>query len=310
SNNDSLNVSINEASVIPRYNKIAFGKRAGHQVDRTEMKLNKIQLKNISTGDLIKHRLKAHTFSIHHLNVSVFRDRRLPRLKDTQYLPVEMIRQIPVPVHLDTFKIDNGVVEYEEFPKEGDHTGTLKIENAGITITPFISHHLKGDPDRMLMTTKGSIMGSGKIFASIYLPFHSDNYKVKGAIENLELTKLNDGSENLGKIHIKSGFLDSLGFDFSFNKVKSSGKIVGVYHQLIIQPLKNNSDKKKIAKFRSFVLRHLIIPLNKDRSLAEKKRTGEIDYPYDPTRKVSYYLLQSLLTGIKSSFKLGFLLPK
>ena len=139
------------------------------------------------------------------------------------------------------------------------------------------------------------------------LPLRSGQYEVTGSIRNLDLVRLNSSAENLGKIHIKSGLLDSLGFQFSFDDKRSTGKIVGIYHQLIIQPL---SKKKKVQGLKSFMLRHLIIPLDKDRSLAEKKRTGKIDYKRDPTRKVSYYLLQSLLTGIKSSFSLGFLLPK
>ena len=67
---------------------------------------------------------------------------------------------------------------------------------------------------------------------------------------------------------------------------------------------------KNVADFASFMLRHLIIPLNKDKSLPEKKRTGNVNYMRDPTRFVSHYFLQSLLMGVKKSFTLGFLLPK
>jgi hypothetical protein len=91
---------------------------------------------------------------------------------------------------------------------------------------------------------------------------------------------------------------------------KSTGKIIGAYHNLVIQQLKKHSDEKKVLKIPSFALRHLIIPLNKPASLPEKKRTGSVDYKRDPTRMVSYYFLQSLLTGVKASFTLGFLLPK
>ncbi|HET6996296.1 MAG TPA: hypothetical protein VFI06_14985, partial [Chitinophagaceae bacterium] len=131
-----------------------------------------------------------------------------------------------------------------------------------------------------------------------------------GEIDNLDLTQLNSSSENLGKIRIKSGLLDFLSFDFVMTNERSTGKIVGAYHQLIIQQLKKHTDKKNVADFASFMLRHLIIPLNKDRSLPEKKRTGNVDYMRDPTRFVSHYFLQSLLMGVKKSFTLGFLLPK
>jgi hypothetical protein len=85
---------------------------------------------------------------------------------------------------------------------------------------------------------------------------------------------------------------------------------VGAYHHLVIQPLKKHTSKKNVADFASFTLRHAIIPLNKDASLPERKRTGKVDYQRDPTRMVSYYFLQSLLMGVKKSFTLGFLLPK
>ena len=71
-----------------------------------------------------------------------------------------------------------------------------------------------------------------------------------------------------------------------------------------------HTEEKNVADFASFALRHAIIPLNKDKSLPEKKRTGLVNYKRDPSRMVSYYFLQSLLMGVKKSFTLGFLLPK
>jgi hypothetical protein len=77
-----------------------------------------------------------------------------------------------------------------------------------------------------------------------------------------------------------------------------------------LQQLEKHTDKKNVARFSSFMLTHLVIPLNKDKSLPEKKRTGKVNYVRDPTRFVAHYFLQSLLMGIKKSFALGFLLPK
>ena len=161
------------------------------------------------------------------------------------------------------------------------------------------------------MKVKGSIMGSGTVDGTIIMPFQKNKpYHIKGAIEKLELPKLNSSSENLGKIRIKSGFLDLLSFDFMMTDVRSTGKIVGAYHNLVIQQLKKHTEEKNVADFASFMLRHLIIPLDKDKSLPERKRTGVVDYPRDPTRFMSHYFLQSLLMGVKKSFTLGFLLPK
>jgi hypothetical protein len=64
-----------------------------------------------------------------------------------------------------------------------------------------------------------------------------------------------------------------------------------------------------VDKLKSFALKKFIIPRDKDKSLPEKKRTGKVDYKRDPQRYFSYYLLHSLLVGVKGSFSLGFLLP-
>jgi hypothetical protein len=161
------------------------------------------------------------------------------------------------------------------------------------------------------MKTEGSVEGTGTVEATVAMPVRPGlPYHVHGVFRKLELTKLNSSSENLGKIHIKSGFLDFLYFDFSMTEEESTGKIIGAYHRLIIQQLKKHTDEKKVVKFTSFMLRNFIIPLNKPASLPERRRTGKVHYKRDPSRQFSYYLLQSLLTGVKASFTLGFLLPK
>jgi hypothetical protein len=180
-----------------------------------------------------------------------------------------------------------------------------------VGISPFINHPVSSDPPYTTMIVKGSIMGSGTSRAIIRMPSQKNRpYQIRGVIERLDLTKLNSSSENLGKIRIKSGFLDFLFFDFTMTTQRSTGKIIGAYHHLIIQQLKKHIKKKNVADVASFGLRHVIIPFNKDRSLPERKRTGIVNYQRDPTRMVSYYFLQSLLMGVKKSFTLGFLLPK
>ena len=58
----------------------------------------------------------------------------------------------------------------------------------------------------------------------------------------------------------------------------------------------------KVAEVPTFLLKHLIIPKNKDKSLNIEKRTGKIDYKRDPTRAYPFYFLKALLSGIRASF--------
>lgn len=301
-----------EINIIPKIGKYELGRRLGHQADWIAANISAVEVSRLDIEGLLYNKFLAEKVLIGQSRLYVFRDRRLARPQKFIPLPVESLKRIPFDIRIRNFMLASSTVEYEEFPRSGyGHTGVLVIKNAKVAVSPLINHPRASDPGYLTMTTAGSIMGSGTARGTIQMPVVKNKpYYVKGVIERLQLTRLNSSSENLGKIRIKSGFLDFLSFDFTMTEQRSTGKIIGAYHDLVIQQMKKHTDKKNVADFASFMLRHLIIPLNKDASIPERKRTGNVDYVRDPTRFVSYYFLQSLLMGVKKSFALGFLLPK
>jgi hypothetical protein len=305
-------VEVNDIDITPRIGKYEFGKRLGHQADWMQAYISKVNIIKPDFDKLLHQKLFADKIRITESKAYIFRDRRLPRPQKNIPLPVDMIKSLPIDIRVKTCELATSTVVYEEYPRSGyGKTGILRIEGINLTWSPLINHPTASDPAYMTMNVEGSIMGSGTTHGIIMMPLQKNKpYHIKGAIERLELTKLNSSSENLGKIRIKSGFLDFLSFDFTMTGQRSTGKIIGAYHKLVIQQLKKHTDEKNVADFASFVLRHAIIPLDKDASLPERKRTGRVDYQRDSTRMVSYYFLQSLLMGVKKSFTLGFLLPK
>ena len=144
-------------------------------------------------------------------------------------------------------------------------------------------------------------MNSGTVVATTKMPLHDgDPYRVDGTFHDLDVTKLNNPAENLGGLHLESGMLNLLDFHFEMSGERATGMVEGRYHELVVDKLKKNG---KVDKFKSFALKKFIIPKNKE------KATGKVNYKRDPERYFSYYLLHSLLVGVKSSFSLGFLLP-
>jgi len=311
-NSEKEMIEIENLKIIPRFGKYEFGRRLGRQADRVEASIPKIEILRPDMARLPAQKLIAEKIKIGESRVYIFRDRRLPRQQKIIPLPSDYLKTLPLDIRVKTFELASSTVAYEEYPKKGyGQTGILRIEKIRATLSPLINHPLPSDPAYITMNVEGSIMGSGTAHGTIVMPFQKNKpYHIKGIFERLDLTKLNSSSENLGKIRIKSGYLDFLFFDFTMTEQRSTGKIIGAYHRLIIQPFKKHTEEKNVADFASFMLRRLIIPLNKDRSLPERKRTGLVNYQRDPTRMVSQYFLQSLLMGVKKSFTLGFLLPK
>ena len=301
---------INSLKIVPEYNKYEFGKRLGHQQDWMNTNIGDIEISKLNYTAMFARKLKADKIIFNNCKIYVFRDRRLPRPLRQQPMPDDYLKRIPFETRVNHLQIKNASAMYEEYPKDGTQPGTLEFEIMNLSMSPVLNHPHKTDPAYADTYLVGSIMNSGSIKATIHAPFQRNIYYIKGAIENLDLSRLNSSAENLGKFHIQSGILNSLDFHFAATDKKSTGEIVGEYHNLIIERLKIRHGVKKVAKVPTFFLKHIIIPKNKDKSMNAARRTGEIDYNRDPTRMVTFYLLKSLLSGIRSSFDFGFLLPK
>lgn len=309
--NDEI-LRMHNLKIIPQYGKYEFARKLGRQTDRVEATIPEIKIIRPRLPALLNKQFIAEKMVIRGIDMHVFRDRRLPRQLKALPLPMEYIKKIPFEIRVKTCELGNSTIAYEEYSQQGyGQTGILRFENITANFSPFINHPMASDPDYTIMNVRCAIMGSGLLRGTIKMPARAGKpYHVEGIVEKLELTKLNSSSENLSRLRIKSGHLDYLYFNFLMTNKQSTGKIIGAYHKLVLQQLKKHSEEKKVAVFPSLMLRRLIIPLNKDQSMPEKKRTGQVIYARDSTRFILYYFWQSLLTGIKSSFTLGFLLPK
>jgi hypothetical protein len=296
--------------IIPTMAQEEIGRAKGHQVDVFDATSEGIAIEGLDVMGLMQHRLTADMISIHHNSIHAFRDRRLPLESGEKAMPMESLKTLSVTLRVKRVKIGSTFFVYEEFPKKGDKVGVMKIYRLTGTMEPLINKPLEGDPAYITLTTEGSLMNSGTVTATTKMPLHKgESYKVDGAFHELDVTKLNDPAENLGKLHLESGILNTLAFHFDMNDEKATGKIIGEYHNLIVDKLKENRNDVKVDKLKSYALRKFIIPKDKDKSMPEKERTGKVDNKRVPERYFSYYLLHSLLVGVKSSFKLGFLLP-
>jgi len=301
---------VDSLGIMPTLDAVAIGRLKGHQVDVVSGAVEDIEATGADIPGLLKRRLEAEEVRLERARIHIFRDRRLPLAAGDKPMPMAGLEQLPVDLRVGKLLLGTTRLEYEEFPKVGNETGTLVIRDFHGTMTPLVNRPRPGDPPDITVKTEGSLMGSGTVSATTRMPFHPGGmYVVDGAFHDLDVTRLNNPAENLGQLHLESGMLNSLAFHFDMGPERSTGKIVGEYHNLVADKLKEKNGQLKTDKFKSFALKKLIIPKNKDKSLPVRRRTGKVDYKRDRQRYFSYYLLHSLLVGVKKSFTLGFLLP-
>jgi len=204
--------------LIPTVSKLELGGITGHQMDFVEATSSGVTVEGLDVMGLLQKHLVAESITIRHSHIYVFRDRRLPLVTDVKPLPIGSLKSLPMSLRVGSVKLEGGSFTYEEFPKEGDKTGVLRIERLRVGIRHLINRPAAGDPDYVIVTSSGSLMGSGNVEAVMRMPLRkADPYKVEGAFHELDVTSLNPSAENLGGIHLESGMLNNLTFSFDMN---------------------------------------------------------------------------------------------
>jgi hypothetical protein len=302
---------LDSLEIVPLLNRWELSRKLGYQADYVKALIPQVKISGVDWKAATEKHFRAASIRLAPGRVYVFRDRRLPRRQREQPLPMAFLRELPYFVDVDSLVLGPSLMEYEEYPAEGDHTGTLRVENLAVVMSPLLNRYGPKSPEYLHLSLGGSLMGSGEVEAQVLLPLKTGlDYGVRGDFRDLDLTRLNDPSVNLGKLRISSGLLNRLDFQFEMNGQEAHGEVVGVYHDLVIEKLRpKGTHAGEKDRLKSFFLRKVIIRHTKDESLPVAHRTGKIKYRPDPTRFVSFNLLHCLLVGVKSSFTLGFLLP-
>ena len=308
-NNEALLDSIR---CIPEFGKFEHARKLGYQSDRVSVDVEKAEIKGLDVLALLKGNVIASEVQIGKSRIYVFRDRRIKRKMDIKKLPDQQLQGMTNDVRIEKLSIPEAQLSYEEFPAEGvDSSGTMRFEKVSVT-AQHVYNHPVNDSDFIDLKTGASLMGSGSMSSTTHIPLvPGKNYLVKGEIKNMDLSTLNASTVNLSLIRILSGKLNSLTFRYIMSHEKATGEIIGDYSNLRIEKLKLDSKNNKVkASFETFLQKTFVIPENRDKSVPIDKRTSKVDCQRDSTRFFTAYLTAALLSGVKNSFALGFLLPK
>lgn len=300
-NSDDHNIIIDSISILPRYSKYRFSRNVGRQIDRFTASIPKISITGL-TYDQVKDTLfTASGFEIVSARLHVFRDKRLPFIKKKNTpLPMAMIRTFPFGMAIDSLKIIDANITYEEFPEKGFQTGQLRFEGLNATLDHISNRDYYSNYKQATLITSARIMGKGRIKAEFSLPYGEQQiYNAKGTISNLALHRLNPILESLAFISVESGTLNQLNFNFDYNDLKSRGSILINYENLKIAGLTKEKESTT-NEFKSWIL-NTVLRKDKDKSVSREKRTGTIDFDRDRKRAIFNLWVKSLFSGLKSS---------
>lgn len=238
------------------------------------------------------------------LQLDMFRDKRYPFQQiDKRELPVHFLQKLPVRLVVDSVRVTNSLVKYEEFPESGDSTGTVYFENLRAIILDVHNNPNRRQSSQMFATA--DFMGTGLLNASFTFPYDTLlPYRVSGTLENMELASLNNMLGSAARVKAESGKLRNLKFDFSYNDTNSNGNLTLAYEDLRILSLKNKNEEQAVSHLKSLLLNTIFIKKDVFNNISSDDRTGTISFTRDQKKSVFNFWWKSILSGVKSAFYL------
>jgi hypothetical protein len=115
----------------------------------------------------------------------------------------------------------------------------------------------------------------------------------------MEAAILNEITEPLGMVSVKSGEIKSLQFDFTGNDHFSKGELLFLYNDLRIELLKKNEADELTGKDGSSFIANLLIKNNNPQN--GNTRKGIIDFKRDETKSFFNFIWKSVFDGVKKT---------
>jgi hypothetical protein len=294
-------IEIDSVLLVPKYSKYRFSRKVGRELDRMNVLLPKISINDFAFGEVKDSVFRAASIEVKSPELYIYKDKRLPfkKEKDTP-LPIAMLRGFKVGIAVDSVKIIDANITYEEFPENGYHTGKVTFERLNATLDHLTNRDHYPDYKQATLKATSFVMGKGLLKAEFSLPYgKSQVYNAKGSIGNFSLHRLNPILENLAFVSVTSGRLNQLTFNFDYTDRRSSGSVVVNYEDLKINSLTKEKSPEK-NELKTFIV-NTLLRKNKDEKVDMEKRTGTIEFERERKRAIFHYWWRSLLSGIKSS---------
>ncbi|HMJ71593.1 MAG TPA: DUF748 domain-containing protein [Cyclobacteriaceae bacterium] len=290
-----MRLHIDSLELIPQVEKKDWGKKVKSQVTRTTMVVGNILAEGVNMAVHMQDTsIMVSAIDINGPAVHAYKDKRYPfTRKDKFPLPMEAFRAMHISIEVDSIRIHDGSITYEEFPVEGFRPAHISFEDLQATMSSVNNRDFKNMTGYSTLRASAHIMKTGEVNATFKLPLEKNKrYSAEGSVKNLPLKELNPLIKDIAFIEIASGQLNSLDFAFTYDDIGSQGQLRLDYENLRILSLKKEKEGD-VAAFKTLLV-------NTAMKNAETL-TGEISVQRNQRKAVFNLWTISIVDGMRSA---------
>ncbi len=299
--NRSNNVfTLDSFSLVPVLAKDSFISKQTFQTDYMTLQTGAISFGPVDLDTYIKdNTLYVKKATLDKVIFTDYKDKQLPfNAGIIKPLAVNMIKNIPQKIAVDTVLFTNAQVEYTEVNEKTKLAGTIPITRMNLKLTTVKNYNIR-PIDSLGMLATGYLMDTAWIRLRVKQSYSDSlgGFLMTMVVKPADLKILNPVIIPLASTKIESGFLDSLSMRAIGREYLSWGEMQMFYHDLKIRVLKNGDEEKKgfLTGVVNFLANSFIIK-NKNTS-----RTGNVFFIRQRDKSAINYLIKIAISGMASS---------
>ncbi len=269
--------SIENIHLRPVDSRSTFVQKHPYEKVRVELLAQKLSAEKL-LWDFMEDRtlkVRAESTLLEALQINVFKDKTPPAPPpETKPLLAGLLRDLSFIFTLDTLRLRNSYIQYEQLPVVFPRAGKLFFDKVYMS-----GYHLTNDPEeiqKQAITTldiQTDFMGKGALKTTILLDMGSDRqeFSVSGTLGAMPITFINQTLAPLTGVEA-SGQLHHMAFDFRGDEYSAKGKMVTEYSDLKVKVYDQNRDKVWLKS----IFGNMILNSNNHRDDTMGYQEGEI----------------------------------
>lgn len=291
---DNYMIEVLDLEFNTKYSREELSKIVRYERDHITLKVPelKIEKHDLNVIEEVLH-LEFDTIAVKEPFFDIYRDKSLLDNNKRRPLYAELIRNLPLKLHISDISISDGYLSYEENAPNNTSPGILTFEKLGVEIVNFSNLNTSGE--ELDIKIRSKFMGNGGLELdwkfNVFDP--KENFIISGGLSNLETATLNEFLVPNARMRAE-GTIDQMYFTMSGGDYTARGDIKMNYEDFKLRLL--NKERDHVKKIISF-LGNLFI---NDGSRADEDgyRYGAITVNRDQNKSFFNYLWVGLEDGL------------
>ena len=275
--------------------------RAPYQFDYITLRTGAIAISGLDVEQFEKDSsFIANTITVSHPVLTVYRDKQPPTkpIRTSKPLPVDLIKNISLPVSIQKLLLDSGTITYSEKNGKSRKQGDLVLSNVSGTLANIKNRDLQ-ETDSLQLTFNARLLDAADLQLTLHESYFDSlsGFLLKAAIGSADLALANAFTVPLVNVKFSSGTLDSVSFWAIGRQDVAAGEMDMHYRKVRIQLVKNGDPNEStfLQNVISFIANTFIIKSN------NTKRKGLIYFKHEDDQSFVNYIVRITMSGVISS---------